>query len=76
MPHFFIKVPPTSPNPGPWTRARVQEVCSRHDGTLEHFWHDDPANPGAAYVLVQNGDPKGMAADLHADDTLTLHRPA
>jgi hypothetical protein len=76
MPHFFIKIFPTSPNPGRWTRAGIVEVCSRHHGTVEHFWHDDPANPGTAYVLVQNGDPDAMAADLHAHETLTLHHPA
>lgn len=76
MPHFFIRIPPISPNPGPWTRARVQEVCARHNGTLEHFWHDDPANPGTAYVLVHNGDRAGMSGDLHAHETLTLHRPS
>jgi len=75
MPHFFIKTSPTSPNPGPWTRARVQEVCERHHGTLEHFWHDDPANPGTAYVLVKDADRVWLSADLHAHETLTLHPP-
>ena len=76
MPHFFIRLPLDSPNPGRWTRAKLQEVCARHHGTLEHFWHDDPASPGAAFVLVQNGDRDKMSADLHAHDTLTLHHPS
>jgi hypothetical protein len=76
MPHFFIKLPPDSPNPGRWTHARVHEVCERHSGKLEHFWHDDPANPGTAYALVENGDADGISAELHAHETLALHRPA
>jgi hypothetical protein len=76
MPHFFIKIPPSSSNPGPWTRARLEEVVSKHKGTLEHFWHDDPKSPGSAYILVQNGDSKALATELHAHETLTLHHPA
>lgn len=74
MPHFFIKTNPSSPNPGPWTHARAKEVAERHRGKLEHLWHDDPSNPQAAYILVEDGDREGLAKDFHAHEVLTLHR--
>jgi hypothetical protein len=74
MPHSFIQVSPTSPNPGRLMRTRVEEVCSRHNAKLEHFWHDDPANPSVGYILVEGGDIDGLSADLDVHDVVTLHR--
>ena len=73
MPHFFITTNALTPNPGRLTRQRASEVCSRHHGKLAHFWHDDPANPQTAYILVEDGDLDGLLQDLHAHHIVTLH---
>ena len=74
MPHFFIALDPSSPNPGRRTRAHVEEICGRHGGKVEHFWHDDPANPTTAYLLVESGNSEGLSKDLQAREIVTLHR--
>ena len=74
MPHFFIKVSPSSPNPGRLVRSRVEAVCRRHNAKLEHYWHDDPANPSVGYILVEEGDLAGLSADLDVHEVVTLHR--
>jgi hypothetical protein len=74
MPHFFIQVSPSTPNPGPLKRTRVEEVCKKHNAKLEHYWHDDPENPTVGYILVEEGNLDGLRADLHAHDVVTLHR--
>lgn len=73
MPHYFIQTNPTTPNPGRWTRARVDEVAKRHHGTLEYLWFDDPDDPSHAYVLVKDGDIDGLLADLHGHEVTLLH---
>jgi hypothetical protein len=74
MPHYFIKLSPTTPNPGPLTRDHVAEVCRRHNAMLEHYWHDDPVNPAVGYILVEEGDIDGLSAEVAAHEVLTLHR--
>ncbi len=74
MPHYFIKLSPTTPNPGPLTRDHVAEVCRRHNARLEHYWHDDPVNPSVGYILVEEGDIDGLSAEVAAHNVLTLHR--
>ena len=73
MPHFFITLEASTPNPGPRKRSHVEEACGRHRGKLEHFWHDDPANPKTAYLLVENGDVDALSKELQAHDIVTLH---
>jgi hypothetical protein len=75
MPHMFIQVSPSSPNPGRLKRTHVEEICNRHKAKLEHYWHDDPANPTVGYILVEGGDINGLSADLDVRDVVTLHRP-
>lgn len=73
MPHYFIKLNATTPNPGPLKRDRVAEVCRRHNAKLEHYWHDDPADPVVGYVLVEEGDINELSAELAAHEVVTLH---
>ena len=73
MPHNFIKMAPSTSNPGRWNRGRVQEIAARHDGVLEHLWFDDPANPTAAFALVRDGDPDKLMADLQGQSLTRLH---
>ena len=73
MPHYFIKTGPSTPNPGRWTRARVDDVCKRHHGSLEYLWFDDQTDPDNAYVLVKDGDVDGLLQDLHGHEVTVLH---
>jgi hypothetical protein len=73
MPHYFIKLSATTPNPAPLKRERVAEACQRHNGKLEYYWHDDPVNPVVGYVLVEEGDIDGLSAELAAHEVVTLH---
>lgn len=73
MPHNFIKLNATTPNPGRWTRARADEIVKRHHGTLEYLWFDDPDEPTHAFVLVKDGDVDGLIQDLHAHEVRQLH---
>jgi hypothetical protein len=73
MPHNFIKIPPATPNPGRWTRSRVEEIVKHHHGKLEYLWFDDPSAPTHAYVLVKDGDIDGLMTDLHGAEVRVLH---
>jgi hypothetical protein len=73
VPHNFIKTAPKTPNPGPWTHARVNEIAARHHGVLEHLWFDDPHDPTAAYVLIKDGDVDGLMADLNGQVLTRLY---
>jgi phenolic acid decarboxylase len=72
MPHNFIRMSPESPNPGRWTREQVKSVCERHEGTLEHVWHEPGKTPKAAYVLVKDGDVQGMLEEFNAEYVIRL----
>jgi hypothetical protein len=73
VPHNFIKTAPKTPNPGPWTHARVDEIAKRHHGTLVHLWFDDPHEPTAAYVLIKDGDLDGLMSDLNGQVLIRLY---
>ena len=73
MPHNFVKTPPGPPNPGRWSRGRVDEIVKRHHGTLVGLFFDDPTNPTHAYVLVKDGNVDGLMADLHGHEVQVLH---
>jgi len=64
MPHNFIKLGATTPNPGRRTAKDVGAICERHHGKLEHLWFDAPDEPVYAYALVDGGDVDGMLQDL------------
>jgi hypothetical protein len=70
MPHNFIRTAPSTPNPGRWTRGRVEAIATHHHGVLEHLWFDDPDNPTAAFMLIRDGDVDGLMTGLHGE-TLT-----
>jgi hypothetical protein len=65
VPHNFIRINAVAPNPGRWTRDKVEPICTLHNGKFEHLWFDDDRQPNFAYVLVQDGDVDGMLHDLH-----------
>lgn len=73
MPHHFIRLDATSPNPGLRARDDVRAICEKHHGTFENFWHDQPNNPRSAYVLVKDGDVDGMLDDLQAQEVVRLY---
>jgi hypothetical protein len=73
MPHNFIRIAPETPNPGRWTRERVEEITKRHHGVVEHLWFDDPHDPKAAYVLVRDGDIDGLMTDLTGQTLMRLY---
>jgi hypothetical protein len=73
VPHNFIITGPRTPNPGRWTRAAVEEIARRHNGTLEYLWFDDLEKPTRAYVLVRDGDADGLMRDLHGHEVTRLH---
>jgi hypothetical protein len=73
VPHNFIKMQPTTPNPGRWTKDRVKQICDKHQGKLEYLWFDDKDNPTVGYALVKDGNAQGMAAELKAHEVIELH---
>lgn len=73
MPHNFMKISPTTPNPGRRTKADVKKICEDHHGTFEYLWFDDPSSPTQAYVLVKDGDLDGMVHDLGAEEVIELY---
>ena len=72
MPHNFIKINSSTPNPGRRTRADVEKVVTEHHGELDGFWFDDRNDPRSAWVLVRGGDVDGMMADLHGHQLIQL----
>jgi hypothetical protein len=73
VPHYFVQMAATTPNPGRWTRARIEEIVGRHHGIVEHLWFDDAADPSRAYVLVQDGDVDGFMVDLRGHEVTHLY---
>ena len=72
MPHNFIKINATTPNPGRRTRADVENIVTEEGGVLDNLWFDDKQNPNHAYVLVKDGDIDGMIAKLHGHQVIRL----
>jgi len=72
VPHNFIKINATTPNPGRRTREDVEQVVREHHGELEGFWFDDKRQPHSSWVLVRGGDVDGMMADLQGHQMLRL----
>ena len=72
MPHNFIKINATTPNPGLRTRADVERIVAEHHGELDGFWFDDRHAPRSAWVLVRDGDVDGLMADLHGHQLIRL----
>ena len=72
MPHNFIRINATTPNPGRRKRKDVDSVCVKHHGKLEHLWFDDASNPSYAYVLVRDGDVVGLMQDLGGQEVVRL----
>jgi hypothetical protein len=73
MPHFFIKISPLSSNPGRIKRSHVEQLCRNHRASLEHFWHDDPADPKTGYILVEADDVDKLSGELDVHEVVTLH---
>jgi hypothetical protein len=79
MPHNFIKLPPTTPNPGPWTREKLEGLCTKHGCRLEHAWSERRGESGHRYVLVEHSEPsdmKGLHDALGAEEVVELYEPA
>jgi hypothetical protein len=80
MPHNFIKLPPTTPNPGPWTREKLEGLCTKHGCRLEHAWSERHGESAHRYVLVEYGGPagnmKGLHDELGAEEVVELYEPA
>jgi hypothetical protein len=72
VPHNFIKINATTPNPGRRTRDDVEKVVTGHHGEMDGFWFDDKHQPHSCWVLVRGGDVDGMMADLGGHQMMQL----
>jgi hypothetical protein len=75
VPHNFIKINATTPNPGLRRREDVEEIVRRHHGELVDLWFDDRKNPAHSWVMIANGDVDGMMNDLHGHQLIRLWLP-
>jgi hypothetical protein len=72
VPHNFIKITATTPNPGRRTRDDVDKIVRGHHGELDGLWFDDKRQPHSAWVLVRGGDVDGMMNDLGGHQLMQL----
>jgi hypothetical protein len=72
VPHNFIKINATTPNPGRRRREDIERVVTDEGGVLDNVWFDDNQAPNHAYVLVKDGDVDGMIAKLHGHSVVRL----
>ena len=72
MPHNFIKINATTPNPGRRKRDDVERIVVEEGGVLDNLWFDDKDAPNHAYVLVKDGDIDGMIAKLNGHQVIRL----
>ena len=81
MPHNFIRIQSTTPNPGPWKHGRLEALCRHHKCTLEHAWAKQGGESAVRYVLVRYGDTpesniEGLIAELQPEEVVDLHEAA
>jgi hypothetical protein len=72
VPHNFIKINATTPNPGRRRREDVEQIVTEEGGVLDNLWFDDKQTPAHAYVLVKDGDIDGMIAKLNGHQVIRL----
>ena len=75
MPHNFIRISATTPNPGRRQENHVKAVCEEHDGTFGCLLFDRDTNPEFAYVLVKNGKLNKILAALDGTKVETYFDP-
>ena len=81
MPHNFIRLQPTTPNPGPWKRGPLQALCAHHKCALEYAWAEQSGQSAVRHVLVRYGDTpesdiKGLIAELQPEEVVELYESA
>lgn len=76
MPHNFIRISATTPNPGRRRLEDVETICRNHHGHVEFFGFDAEVNPNSAFVLVKGGDVDGMMSDLGGFEAKQLFDPS
>jgi hypothetical protein len=72
VPHNFIKINATTPNPGRRRREDVEDIVTDEGGELVNLWFDDKRDPSHAYVLVKDGKIDGMVAKLDGHQVIRL----
>lgn len=75
MPHNFIKINATTPNPGLRREEDVGEIVRRHHGELVGLWFDDRKGPQHSWVMVRDGNVDGLMIDLHGHQLIQLWLP-
>ena len=64
MPHNFIRISATTPNPGLRNPDEMKRICKNHSGVFQSLLFDADTHPEFAYVLVKDGNVDAMLAEL------------
>jgi hypothetical protein len=56
LPHNFIRIDASTPNPGLRKPDDMKRICKKHSGAFQCLLFDADTNPQSAYVLVKDGN--------------------
>jgi hypothetical protein len=70
VPHNFIRITATTPNPGLRKPDDAKRICKKHGGTFQCLLFDADTQPQSAYVLVEGGNVDEILAELGGGATV------
>jgi hypothetical protein len=70
MPHNFIRIDASTPNPGIRKPDDMKRICRKHKGAFQLLLFDADTNPQSAYVMVKGGNIDAILAELGGGETV------
>jgi hypothetical protein len=70
VPHNFIRISASTPNPGLRKPDDVERICKKHNGGFQCLLFDADTQPQFAYVLVKDGNVDAILAELGGGATV------
>ena len=70
MPHNFIRISASTPNPGLRKLDDMKRICKKHSGAFQCLLFDADTHPQSAYVLVKDGNVEAILAELGGGETV------
>ena len=70
MPHNFIRISASTPNPGLRKPDDMKRICNKHGGAFQCLLFDTDTQPQSAYVLVKDGNVNAILTELGGGETV------
>jgi hypothetical protein len=70
VPHNFIRISASTPNPGLRKPDDVKRICKQHKREFQCLLFDADTQPQSAFVLVKDGNVDAILAELGGGQTV------